>query len=600
MRGKTLRLYLLVGLFYLLIACLFTYPLILRLATHGFGVDEDSPYHLWHNWWLGYSLFNLHQSPLFTSYIFSPQNIPLIYDANAFVFAALTLPLQYLTHNVILASNVVFLFSFVLSGLSMFTLARFVLREKPYAKLAAVFAGFAFTFSPYVLAQASDGHTNLITTWIIPLYTLFLLKTLREEKGQTRTALITGVLAAFQLYNDFTYTSFLIIETAVILAFYLFRKSGSFNLKKVIAALFTMVKPLLTVGLTAAVLSLPILVEIAKIQKTGFRAGSPLWVQNEWAADLVSFFIPGGLSTFLRPLSYTALRGVVEGTQYLGWTVLVLAFLSVVFDIKERSFRKPNLWYLMTLTLFILSLGPFLHIFGNYQFSVINVKFPIPLPWIFLHKVPLIGEVQETTRLNPFLMMALSLIAGGGMVRLFSLVAWQKAVFALYVITLGLLAVEFFPAPFPTTDLSAPKAYAQITADPGNFSVLSLPLGFNSGQVALGPSPIGSLQFYQVYYEKPSFRGTVARLPSWAFDYYRKLPLIKYFLNPSAAPDSEDLNGELVNKIFKEQLRIKYIVVHRDKYKKFPIGESEKLITQVLGAKKIFDEGVISTYQLLQ
>ncbi|MEK7610868.1 MAG: hypothetical protein AAB486_00660, partial [Patescibacteria group bacterium] len=174
MRGKTLKLYLTAGLFYFSLAVLFTYPLILRLTTHGFGVDEDSPYHLWHNWWLYFSLFVQHTNPLYTNYIFSPQTIPLLYDANAFVFAALTLPLQFITKNVVLSSNLIFLLSFILSGLSMMTLARFVLKEKPFANLVAVFSGFAFSFSPYVLAQATDGHTNLITVWIIPLYTLFL------------------------------------------------------------------------------------------------------------------------------------------------------------------------------------------------------------------------------------------------------------------------------------------------------------------------------------------------------------------------------------------------------------------------------------------
>ncbi|MEK7611031.1 MAG: hypothetical protein AAB486_01490, partial [Patescibacteria group bacterium] len=442
------------------------------------------------------------------------------------------------------------------------------------------------------------GHTNLITVWIIPLYTLFLLKTLKEENRQTRNAVITGVLATLQLYNDLTYTSFLILETGIILVFYLLRKAGEADLKKIAGALLRMAKPVLTIGLTAVFLSLPILIELVKIQKLGIRAGSPLWVQNEWAADLAAFFLPSGLSTFFRSVSYTSPRGMVEGTVFLGWTVLALAILSVIFYHKEKSFRKPNLWHLMFISLFILSLGPFLHLFGQFRISLFNFNFPIPLPWILLHKVPLIGEVQETTRLNPFLMMPLTLIAGSGMVRIFSLVNNRKVVVILYAIFIIALGLEFFPAPFPTTRLMAPKAYAEITADRSDFAVLSLPLGFNSGQVALGPSPIGSLQFYQVYYKKPSFRGTVARLPAWAFDYYRKLPLIKYFLNPASAPDDQDTDSALVRKTFSDKLHIKYIVVHRDKYKNFPLGESEKLIVEVLLGNKIFDDGTIATYRL--
>lgn len=624
----SLRRFLLLTVSYLFIAIIFTWPLVTQLTTHGFGADEDSPYHLWHNWWLNFSLFHLKTNPLYTNYIFHPQKIPLIFDANSFVFAALTLPLQGLTNNVILASNIVFLLSFVLSGLSMFALASFVLRKIPLPTsrfpLPAFLAGLIFAFSPYTFAQALDGHTNLTTTWIIPLYTLFLLKslegaTLSDKVAPLKTLLLASLLATAQLYSDFTYTAFLILLTGLILAWHLHQKIKTRPPSSYLYIFISLSLQLLPLAATAAILASPLLIEVVKLQQMGFRASSPLWVQNIWAADLAAFFLPGNISTFLQRFSYTAPRGTVEGTQYLGWTVLFLTGVALFSWRRQRVIlARPesdsgvasapqndvarnlniNLFIFLTLSFFTLSLGPFLNLFGNYQFSILNFKFIIPLPWILLHKIPLVGEVQETARLNPFLMMSLAALAAYGLAQLAQLIKNRFILHTSYFILFISLLLEFFPAPFPTTQLTPPPIYQQVAKDPGQFSVLTLPLGFNSGQVALGLSPIGSLQFYQVYHQKPSFRGTVARLPSWAFDYYRQLPLIKYLLDPRGLPDPEDTEPALVQKTFKEQLHIKYVVIHKDKYGKLPIVESEKLIQEVLGAKKIYEEGALVAYQI--
>lgn len=240
----------------------------------------------------------------------------------------------------------------------------------------------------------------------------------------------------------------------------------------------------------------------------------------------------------------------------------------------------------------------------------------IPLPFILVHKIPLIGGTQEPTRMNPFLMLPMALLAARGMLTLrkplrqlvkqFSIINSQFS--NLYPILCSLFIVftlaEFLPLPFPTTDLRVPTIYHEIAKDPGDFSVLTLPLGFNSGNIQLGPSPIGSLQFVQTVHQKPSFRATVARLPASAFDYYRDLPLIKYFLDPSRPPDDQDTNPELVQQVFKDQLHIKYIVIHHDKYKKLPIGETQKLIEEVLQTEKIYEarapeETTITAYRIL-
>ncbi len=591
---KKLKTYFLLLAAYFLLAVLFTWPLATRLTTHGFGYDEDSPYQIWHNWWFKYSIFNLKQNPLTTDYIFHPQKVNLIYDANAFVFSALTLPLQFLTNNVVLSSNIVFLLSFALSGLFAFGLTYSLM---PSA-FPAFISGFIFAFNPYTTAQAIDGHTNLTSTWLIPLYTLLLIKSLKgfnpNRVKPYWPAIAAGIIAALQLYNDFTYTAFMIIETFLIFLYFLV--AGRSRLKETLARIF--VSGFL-LSATAGLLSFPLLSEVMKASKEGFRAGSPLWVQNIWSADLLTLIRPNDQTTFLNN-PWTPNIGTVEGTAFLGYGVLLVLIVHLtvrfILWLKNSLVIRPSLWIFLSLSFFVLMLGPAIHFRNSFQFSVPGSRFILPLPYLLLHKIPFIGETQEPARLFPFFILPTAILI------VFALKSITRRLSKLASILLLtsyflLLVFEYLTIPFPATDLSSKPIFDVILNDPEKKAVLVLPLGFNSGNYVLGQSPIGSLQFYQVYHQKPSFRATVARLPYSYFEYYQKLPLMPYLIDPESQLKPEDRDSERARKIFKEQLQIKYILVFEKKYKK-SMGETYKVLNEVLGAKIIYDQDGVKGYAL--
>lgn len=285
---KVLFLFLLTT-FYLLLATAFTWPLAKQLTTHGFGIDEDSPYHIWHNWWFKFSLLDLKQSPLVTDYIFHPQNIPLAFDANAFVFSALTLPLYLLTNNVILASNIIFILSFALSGLGAYLLAEYILKpRKVAARLAAILAGVIYAFSPYTFAQAIAGHTNLTSTWFLPFYVLFLYRALKEKNW--KLGILAGIFLGLQFLNDLTYTAFTLLFTGLFFLQKILYKSlqqksfpklplGENRDTAIRMAVWEWGKLLGIVGITSLLVSLPVLLPTLKLYRTTLRIESPLWVQ---------------------------------------------------------------------------------------------------------------------------------------------------------------------------------------------------------------------------------------------------------------------------------------------------------------------------------
>jgi len=623
---------------YLLVAIRFTWPLAARIKTHGFGVDEDSPYHIWHNWWTKYAIFDLRQTPLTTNYIFHPQTIPLAFDANAFVFGAMTIPIQLVTNNVVLASNIIFLASFGLSGVAMYLLANHISRNRA----ASFIAGLIYAFAPYVFAQSIDGHTNLISIWIIPLYALSLIKLERaardcgencfsemasNKKALARTALLAGFFITLQAYNDLTYTAFTIFFTAIFVIIKVAqaykRMVGTTNTYHGISYWIRYLKKL-TGGLClsaifSAVIFMPVLIPTVKVFLLGLKPDAPLWVQAVWSADLVSFFKPPDfLPIFPRNWMFTAKQGTVEATVFPGYLPLILLAASLIANLIVRNkshskyqkqatlLNETRPWIFITIAFAIFSLGPWLKYANQIPFiNIFGHHLPIYLPFTLLHKIPLIGGTQEPTRMNPYVIMGLSVISALKISRIItnfrknSSKKIRKWIPIPFYLSLVIFAIgERMPKDFPTTDLTAPNIYYQIAQDSEEVSVLTLPVGFNSGNIALGQSPTGSLQYYQTIHRKPSFRGTVARLPIWAFDYYRDLPLFKYLIDPSQKLDKQDLDPVLVKAVFQNQLHIKYIIIHRDKYYKVPLGKTEELLVTVLGAEKIWEEGNVTAYIL--
>ena len=571
--------YLPVILFYLVIAIVFTYPLILNFSSHIPGGEEDAPTHVWLLWWFKYSLFDAHINPIFTDYIYYPQVINRTFDIHTFVNAFISLPFQYL-FGLIAASNIVFFLSFVLSGLNSFLLVAYLTKSK----LAGLISGTVYAFFPYVLAQAMDNHTNLTTIWFSPLLILFLLKAFEEKKY--RYALLAGLVLGLQGLNDLTYGSFNMALSGLVIAyFFIFKFRDVFNLKHL--------KLLLTFGVSFIIIFSPMFILALYTISKGFKPEVPLYVQSLWSADIYYFLHPAPTNPFLGIFSRTGLVRSVESTLYLGYTTLFLAGVSIY--LYKIDFLKKRLliglFILISGAFFILSLGPWLHFFGN------DTK--IPLPFIIYQLLPLIGGIQEPMRFQPLTMLGLATLVGFSVSFILTKIRIRVAGYAFVALTITFILIEYIPTPLPTTDMTIPEVYSQIKADPTDFSVLDIPVGWNTGNFLFGFGPVGTLQFYQSGHEKKIFRGTVARLPIQNVFYYKTIPLLKYIAQPDRVLDKDDTNKELVRKTFTD-LKVKYILIHKHFFREGSnktLGDAELLISEVLGAKKFYDQENIMGYR---
>jgi hypothetical protein len=89
-----------------------------------------------------------------------------------------------------------------------------------------------------------------------------------------------------------------------------------------------------------------------------------------------------------------------------------------------------------------------------------------------------------------------------------------------------LIILEHLAIPLPTTDARAPEIYHMIAAEPGEFAVMQLPLGWRNSFGTLG-SEQTNLQYFQTVHGKPMIGGNISRAPVYKMDYFARIPLFK-------------------------------------------------------------------------
>src|SRR5829696_6009445 len=68
--------------FFLAVAVLFSWPLVLRLGDQVILAGSGDVWqHLWNNWWMRFSLLDLHTHPYYTPMLFHPTGANLFFHA---------------------------------------------------------------------------------------------------------------------------------------------------------------------------------------------------------------------------------------------------------------------------------------------------------------------------------------------------------------------------------------------------------------------------------------------------------------------------------------------------------------------------------------
>jgi hypothetical protein len=562
-RWRSLIFWATIALFFLFSAIVQTWPLVLHASDNIINWPhrpEDSWMNLWNLWWVRTALEGA-DNPFHTDSLFYPQEADLYLHTLATANGVMSIPLQWITGDTILAWNILAIILFALSGLAAFALAHRITHNHA----ASLIAAYIFAFSPFVMMRL-HGHWNIATVWPLPLFALFLIRF--QETGRLRDAALAGATWSIITYNSLEYSTDAGVFLGLFLVFWSAVYLAANDRSKRLLTLWRGVPVVVVVWvILASPLLLPAFDSIRNNEVSSAPGGetqvtdplallspSPLWGDGK-----LPKLPPPGLNHFPP--------GDIENTVYMGITPLFLAGAGVLTIRRWKD--PPVLWLAVFLAFTVLAFGPYLYLGDTKDFSLRSLDFSIPLPYQIYDQLPLLDERRGISRLIVFGHLGLAVLAAIGAKFILDWLGrhnndyLRRAVPLAGLALLALVVFEYWTPPNAVSRLETPAALQQIGEEPGDFAVIDAPLG-RSTWIASG-TQAGAIMadYYARIYGKRSFGGYLSRAPDSTVFWIIEPPGIKYIACPACPglPAADDLDMPRVRALL-NQYGVRYIVLH--------------------------------------
>jgi len=550
-----------VALFALVAAVIQTWPLVLHAddqIMHDPQQPGDMSVFFWDLWWMKESIVVLQVNPFHTDYLFFPHGTDLYLHPLIPLTGITSIPFQVVTGNLLLSWNLLLLVFLVLSAVGAFALVRRLTGDFAAAAISA----YAFAFAPSTMMHLQAGEWNIAGTWPLPFLVLFLLRV--HESGRLRDALAAGFFGAAITYNWIEFGLDAALFVALFVAYWTFRAWRAADRD----AVRTLWRNSAAMVALWGILCLP----IAFAAWNGVHGGDYETIAGVeyWSSDLAAFvrqsplWGPGEAPIF--PVGPHLGIGSPLGTWYLGLVPLALA----LFALRAFARARPMvpLWIAAFFVFTVLSLGPYLYIDGDKSFSILGVSFSsIPLPYQLYDHLPAFGDRRIPARMLVFAVFALSVLAGIGSSVILQWLRprWAIAAPIAAALIFAMVAFDSWNPPVWLWRMETSTALQQIADEPGDFSVLQLPLGRADGATVAGDvTGTYIVDYYQTIYRKRSFGGYIGRASSSTLAWIGQEPGFRYLAcTLCTEPESpEDVDPKAIRPKFIEY-RIKYVIIHK-------------------------------------
>lgn len=563
---------------YVLLAVVFSWPLLPHLSTHFTGdPGGDTGVYVWNQWVFRNSALVEHRNPLTTEHIFSMTGRPVdLSQHNYTVFAnLLALPVGA-TLGPVVTFNLVYLATVVLTAWMAFVLARRVLGGHTWE---AWLAGVAFAWSPVLVAR-STGHFSLVAAAPLAAFVWSLHRVERSER--LRDSLLAGLSVAWAASCDAYYAVYCLGIAAVYVTSRLLRVDwrpawwqgpGVWMLDLclvlaaglvvglalggghrftvfgipvsvrglygpvllltglVLARVLVFFRPRITgitwpqprslrltaaAGIAGAVLLSPTLYGAAQRVLDGSWVSPPTyWRSSPAGVDLLALVAPNPAHPVVRAIAGDA--QAQAPTHFVEYTAALglVPLVIIALGIWRGGLRARG-WFWMLGIFASLSLGPFVHVAG--------VNTYVPGPWALLRYVPIIslarmpGRFAVVAALAVAVLMALALHALGQ--------RWPARRRLLLATATVVLAFELLPAPRPLYSAVVPRIYDVVRADPRPVRVLELPFGVRDGVTSEGDFS-ARYQFHQAVHGKRLIGGYLSRVSARRFGEIQAFPTLR-------------------------------------------------------------------------
>lgn len=473
-------------LFYFLMFCLLTYPLILKISTFFFTDAGDGLQNVWNLWWVNLAVRrpDLYPTIWQTNLLHWPYGTSLLGQTlnpfNGFLAVGLRMFLSLTA-----TYNAITIFAFVMGGMTMYWLSHYLTRSF----WGSIIAGFIFTFSNYHFMHA-EGHLQLVSLEWIPLFVLCWYSLI--NKPHTITAVGAAIVLWMVLLCDYYYYFYCILIAILIILWYaVINKNTWFIVRKkhfLPLATFTVIELLLVTPIVG-----PLIISNYRDPLLGSHDPSI------FSLDLLALFIPGGHWLFNRwtQLFWSKLPGNInESSVYLGLSVyIIMGYVWIKRKTLELISKQHIYLWLFTIGFFaLLAFGPSLHVAGK-------IIWDKGMPYTLLVKVlPFLNLSGVPVRMMVMVILGASVLSAIGFRELFRQFP-HKIIFTLLL--LGVLLFETLPKPLPANRIEVPE-YVTVLAGLPN----------DGGVVDLVTNDLTLPLYYQTIHGKPIAFGYVSRLPT--------------------------------------------------------------------------------------
>lgn len=499
---------------YAFLACLITYPLVLRLSGSIYGpfFSTDLRGAVWHLWWLKYSfLAGLRDS--FCPFLCAPCGID--FTSTPFSsFAQWASKIAVIATNPLFFLNVSALLSLVLSGFFVYLIVLRLTEDRR----SSFYAGMIFAFSPYHLNKLMEFGYVYIGTGLA-LYLLCLLRL--EDRDKPINIVYAGLALGLTLNFSPYYGYFAIILTAIFPFFIYFYgwRSTPYRTRMRNALRFSFLSAVIFLG--AFLLNAPLIIRTLghfSHPATLAAAASPEYSRNfqylySQSARPLSYLLPASthpvFGHFTKKMfgSFFYGRGSIEQTLFLGWSALFLAYLA--FKQWKRDRQKKNHLQNQATQEKDRIIGALLYLCGASLLCsmppTIDLLFlKIYFPSYFFHK--LFPMFRAYARFGVLVSLFVSILAGFGLKTLLArhkTIRIQRFLSILFCVA---AAFEFMNMPPAKTTLldRIPAVHRWLAEQKGDFIVAEYPMAQGGSGEAFENY---DYLYYQTFHQKRLING---------------------------------------------------------------------------------------------
>lgn len=484
--------------------------------------------------------------------------------------------------------SAVIILSLLLANLGMYLL----LRKLKINQFIAFIIGAAYGYTTFLMPRG--GHLSYWCHYLFPWFYYCSINLVINKDKRIKIASSVGVAFFFvmTLWSNFYYFIILLLSIFSFILYFLIeeRKIILNKIKEVWHfLLFTFFSIVLFLIPWFIALYNQIFFDV--LPKTEGWGGA-----IQFSADIINYFIPSEYGYYvtkypflIKPVYFIVrllvpnISPIFENFTYPGVIILISYFFLFIFSKKLNKKIKKNIkpFLIISILFFLLTLGPFLHVFGHWGLTVDEgIRIVIPLPYIVFHYLPFMSNIRVPGRLVVGFIFFAYIVSAyvvndllrnkSKKVRTF-IIASLFLIFILdhrYYVSTDSVPRQIYPY----------RIYEEIKKDKSFFSVLEIPFTVRDGFTYFGDQSAFQMIEGESIFNKPVLGGYTGRIANYKKKYYQDNPFLGYIgrlidgdllINPGIEKNNlKDWNQ--INLIKSEEavnfLDLKYIVINNEKH----------------------------------